>query len=74
MDKYYNTDNFVNSIKDYEILGFKLNIVDFNQTNLSYTILITLLPNSPPPKKVAFYSLKYTRQQWAMESEMSSQQ
>lgn len=54
MDKYYNTDNFVNSIKDYEILGFKLNIVDFNQTNLSYTILITLLPNSPPQKRLLF--------------------
>lgn len=62
----------VNDIKDCEILGFKLNIVNFNQTNFSYKILAILPP--VPSSKIAFYLWASKRQQWAMEREMPSQQ
>lgn len=63
----------ISSIKYYQILGFRWNTVNFNQTNFLCTFLITLLPILHP-KKVTFYSLNCARQQWTMESEMSLQQ
>jgi len=51
------TDNPIDSMKDYEILGFKLNIVNLNKINFTHTIAVTL----PPillPQKVAFLLIK----------------